>query len=254
MRRLALAALVVTACGGSPTSAPAPGSGPTPAHHVLYLTHSAGFVHDVLPASEQVMRDIGSASGVFDATATKDCALVSAESLRGYDAVIFFTSGELPMSDAQKQALLDFVRSGKGFVGIHSATDTFYGWPDYGDMIGGYFDGHPWHQSVRIRVEDRNQPATSHLPDSFTIDDEIYQFRDWSRSRVHVLLSLDASSVDLKVDGVHRTDKDFANAWTRAYGGGRVFYTALGHEPAVWRDPRFQQHLLGGIKWAMGLS
>ena len=146
------------------------------------------------------------------------------------------------------------MRSGRGFVGIHSATDTFYEWPDYGQMIGAYFDGHPWHQDVRIRVEDKNHPATNRLPDSLTISDEIYQFRDWSRDRVHVLLSLDPASVDLTKDGVHRTDKDFANAWTRTYGSGRIFYTALGHDAAVWRDTRFQQHLLGGIKWAMGVQ
>ena len=249
MRRFLVCTLALTACGSGTTAPSAP-----PTRHVLYLTHSAGFVHDVLPLSEQVMRDIGATSGAFDATATKDCALVSAESLRGYDAVIFYTTGELPMSDTQKQALLEFVRSGRGFVGIHSATDTFYEWPDYGQMIGAYFDGHPWHQDVRIRVEDKNHPATNRLPDSLTISDEIYQFRDWSRDRVHVLLSLDPASVDLTKDGVHRTDKDFANAWTRTYGSGRVFYTALGHEAAVWRDTRFQQHLLGGIKWAMGVQ
>jgi uncharacterized protein len=249
VRRLLIASIALAACGGSPT---APAS--APARHVLYLTYSAGFVHDVLPLSEQTLRDIGTTSGAFDATATKDCSLVSADSLKTYDAVIFFTTGELPMSDAQKQALLDFVRSGKGFVGIHSATDTFYQWPDYGQMLGAYFDGHPWHQEVRIRVEDRNSPATRQLPDPFTIGDEIYQFRDWSRDRVHVLLSLDPASVDLTAAGVHRSDRDFANAWTRAYGNGRVFYTALGHDAAVWRDQRFQQHLLGGVKWAMGIS
>lgn len=249
MRRFLVATLALAACGGGPM---APSAAPT--RHVLCLTHSAGFVHDVLPVSEQIVREIGASSGAFDATVTKDCALVSAESLRNYDAVIFYTTGELPMGDAQKQALLEFVRSGKGFIGIHSATDTFYQWPEYGELIGGYFDGHPWHQDVRIRVEDKNHPATSHLPGTFTITDEIYQFRDWSRDRVHVLLSLDPASVDLAADGVHRTDKDFASSWTRPYGGGRVFYTALGHEAAVWRDTRFQQHLLGGIKWAMGVQ
>jgi len=138
-------------------------------------------------------------------------------------------------------------------VGIHSATDTFYKWPEYGDLIGGYFDQHPWHQQVTIKVEDQRHPATDHLGRTFTITDEIYQFKDFSRTRVHVLLSLDAASVDLNKPAVHRADRDFAIAWSRTYGKGRVFYTALGHRPEVWQDERFQQHLLGAIRWVMGL-
>jgi type 1 glutamine amidotransferase len=219
---------------------------------VLYLTHSAGFRHGVLPLTRELLPEFGRADGLFEATVTEDCALVSAESLARFDAVVFYTTGELPMDDAQKRALVDFVQSGRGFVGIHSATDTFYKWPEYGEMIGGYFDGHPWHEAVGVRVEDASHPATRHLPPRLTITDEIYQFKDWSRSRVQVLLSLDPESVDLTKKGVHRTDRDFALAWTRTYGKGRVFYTALGHEPDVWRDDRFRQHLRGGIRWAMG--
>jgi uncharacterized protein len=222
------------------------------APRVLYLTHSAGFKHDVLPLTEEVMRDLGKRSGAFDATVTQDCSLISAPSLKNYAAVVFFTTGELPMDEAQKKALVEFVRSGRGFVGIHSATDTFYKWSEYLELVGGYFDGHPWHQEVTLRVEDRTHPATAHLPATFAIRDEIYQFRDWARDRVHVLLSLDPGSVDLSKKGVHRSDKDFAVAWTREFGKGRVFYTALGHEAAVWQDPRFQQHLAGGIRWATG--
>jgi uncharacterized protein len=219
---------------------------------ILYLTHSAGFKHDVLPTSEQIMRELGKTSGAFEATVTQDCSLISEASLKQYAAVVFFTTGELPLDDAQKKAFIEFVRSGRGFVGIHSATDTFYKWPEYLDLIGGYFDGHPWHQEVTIRVEDKAHPATAHLPASFTINDEIYQFRDWSRDRVHVLLSLDPASIDLTKKGVKRTDKDFAVSWTREFGKGRMFYTSLGHEAAVWKDPRFQQHLVGGIRWATG--
>jgi type 1 glutamine amidotransferase len=225
-----------------------------PTRRLLYVTHSAAFKHSVLPTSEGVVSEIGRSSGAFTATVTQDCSLISADSLRQYDAVFFYTTGELPISDQQKQALMDFIRGGKGFVGAHSATDTFYKWPEYGDMIGGYFNDHPWRQEVVIKVEDQNHPATKHLPATFKLSDEIYQFKDWSRSNVHVLLSLDTSSVDLKNERVKRTDGDFALAWTKSYGKGRVFYTALGHEEFVWQDPRFQQHLLGGIKWAMGME
>jgi type 1 glutamine amidotransferase len=219
---------------------------------VLYLTHSAGWKHDVLPLSEEIMKQIGERSGAFEATTTKDCSLVSRESLKQYDALVFYTTGELPISDEQKAAFLDFIKSGKGFVGIHSATDTFYKWPEYGELIGGYFDQHPWHQDVTIKVEDRRHPATRHLESSFTIKDEIYQFKNFSRDRVHVLMSLDTSSVDLTLPAVHRTDKDFAIAWWRNYGKGRVFYTALGHRPEVWQSEMFQKHLLGALRWAMG--
>ena len=219
---------------------------------VLYVTQSAGFKHAVLPLSEEILPQIGTKANAFETTVAHDVSGITADNLKNYGAVVFYTTGELPMSDEQKAALMQFVREGHGFVGIHSATDTFYKWSDYGQMIGGYFNDHPWHQEVTIRTEDATHPATRHLPASFTMNDEIYQFRDWSRNDVHVLLSLDPASVDLTKPNVKRTDKDFALAWTRTVGKGRMFYTALGHEPAVWQDPRFQQLVVGGISWAMG--
>jgi len=219
--------------------------------YVLYLTHSAGFKHDALPLSQQVLKDLAERTGAFVITTTEDCSLLSRQELEKYDAVVFYTTGELPISDDQKVAFLDFIKSGKGFIGIHSATDTFYKWPEYGELIGAYFDGHPWHQDVTIKVEDNHNPATRHLEKSFRIKDEIYQMRNFSRSRVNVLMSLDTTSVDLTLPTVHRTDKDFALAWCREYGKGRVFYTALGHRAEVWQDERFQKHLLGALRWVM---
>ena len=219
---------------------------------VLYLTQSAAFAHAVLPHSEEVLRRIGAESSAFDVTVSHDASTLTAATLEGYDAVVFYTTGELPMRDDQKAALLAYVGGGGGFVGVHSATDTFYDWPDYLALIGGYFDGHPWRQEVVVRVEDQAHPSTRHLGASFRIDDEIYQFRRWSRDAVNVLLSLDVTSVDLTAAGIKRTDQDFALAWTRREGAGRVFYTALGHRPEVWDDARFQRHLLEGIRWAMG--
>jgi type 1 glutamine amidotransferase len=220
---------------------------------VLYVTHSAGFKHQVLPLTEEILPEIGKANG-FEVTVAREVSGITAENLKGYSAIVFYTTGELPMSEDQKRAFLSFISDGRGFVGIHSATDTFYKWPEYGKLVGGYFDNHPWHKDVTIRNEDPAHPATRHLPTSFTLNDEVYQFRDWSRSSVRVLLSLDPTSVDLAARGVKRTDKDFALAWTNTLGKGRMFYTALGHEPAVWRDERFQRHLAGGIRWAAGLD
>ena len=216
---------------------------------ILYVTHSAGFKHAVLPHSEQVFPELGTRAGWFTVDVTQDVAKLNAADLKQYDAVAFYTTGELPITDQQKADLQAFVEGGKGFIGIHSATDTFYKWPWYGTMIGGYFDGHPWTQKVTITVEDQKHPSTKHLGASFEIDDEIYQFKEWSRSNVHVLMKLDTTSVDMTKKGVKRTDNDFATAWTRTQGKGRVFYTALGHRPEVWDDARFQQHLVEGVRW-----
>lgn len=214
---------------------------------ILYLTHSAGFRHDCLPLSQQVMRDIAARSGKIEITATEDLASLS--DLRDYAAVAFFTSGELALSPAQKEGLLAFVRNGGGFAGFHSATDTLYTWPEYGDLIGGRFDGHPWTRAVRIDVEDPDHPASRHLAPSFVLTDEIYQFREFSRNRVRVLMTLDTGSVDPAAAGVNRTDGDFALAWTRNFGNGRVFYTALGHFDDTWRDGRFQQMVEQSLLW-----
>ena len=223
-----------------------------PERRLLYLNHAAGYKHKTSASSGAIVKQMGEETGAFQTTVTDDCSVLTADNLKNYDAVLFYTSGELPISDEQKQALLEFVRAGKGFAGIHSATDTLYRWPEYGELIGGYFDEHPWHQQVRVKVEDRDHPATRHLGTQFTITDEIYQFKNWSREKVHVLLSLDTESVDLDKKEVHRTDKDFALAWTRRYGLGRVFYTAFGHTPEVWADQRFRTHLLNGLRWALG--
>lgn len=221
---------------------------------VLYLTHSAGFKHDVLPLSMQLMPEIGRKHG-FDVVATRDLTFLTPLALEAYDAVVFYTTGELPVSDADRAGLMAWIRAGGGFVGIHSATDTFYRWPEYGEMIGGYFDNHPWHQQVVVKVEDRTSPATRHLPSpSWTITDEIYQFRNWDRTKRTVLLSLDTSSVNLRANGVKRTDGDFALAWTSTTGKGRVFYTALGHRAELWQSPDYQAHLAGGIRWVLRLD
>jgi uncharacterized protein len=218
---------------------------------MLYFTHSAGYHHEVIPVSRDILQKLGATSPRFELIATEDVAVFTPENLRRYGAVMFFTTGELPMSDAQKNALLDFVRSGGGFLGVHSATDTFYRWPEYGKLIGGYFDQHPWHQDVTIDVADRTDPVVAHLAPSIALKDEIYQIRDFDAAGSHVLLRLDPKSVDLKRDLVHFHPYGWPLAWTRSYGAGRVFYTALGHEEAVWRDARFGQMLGNAIRWAM---
>jgi uncharacterized protein len=218
---------------------------------VLYVTHSAGYRHDVLPLSRSILHDLGETSGRFEITAMEDVSVLTAENLRRFAAIMFFTSGELPVSDEQKTALLDFVRSGGGFLGVHSATDTFYSWPDYLKLIGGYFNGHPWHQAVRIAVVDPSDPLVGFLGTSLQIADEIYQISDFDYEGSQVLLRLDETSVDLTPSSVRRRFYGWPLAWTRTYGQGRVFYMALGHDEAVWRDPRYQRILLNAILWSI---
>jgi hypothetical protein len=251
MAPIVLALVPALLPAGEPQAAP---------QRVLVYTVSAGFEHDVVkrPAPDQlslVERELvalGRESGRFEAVPSRDSAEFDPERLARYGAVLFYTTGELPLSPERQRALLDFVKNGKGFVGVHSATDTFYALPEYGEMVGGYFDGHPWHEKVRVTVEDREHAATRHLAPSFEITDEIYQQKaPYDRAKLHVLLSLDVTSIDITKPGVNRKDRDFAIAWTRDVGRGRMFYTALGHRPEVWADPRFRSHLTGGIRWAL---
>src|SRR5436190_20357950 len=169
---------------------------------VLFLTATYGFRREgSINASVEVMQDLAKQSGVFEVDHTEDVSLINADNLRNYDAVYFFTSGELPFTDQQKADLLDFIRQGKGFGGSHSATDTLYTWPEYGELIGGIFDGHPWTQEAAFDVEEPENPMVAHMAPSFRATEEIYQFRSFSRDRVRVLLTLDTRSVDLAAPG-----------------------------------------------------
>jgi type 1 glutamine amidotransferase len=253
-RNIALAILVVAIAAWSQE--------PPKRKKLLAIGQSNGFQHDAVSHGLATVWKIGQESGLWDTYIRTDTQLITkkklpnnAKNLDYFDAIIFYTTLELDLNADQKADLLSFVKDdGKGFLGTHSATDTFYQWPEYGEMIGGYFDDHPWHQKVRVNVEDRKFPATEHFPKSFEITDEIYQFKNFSRDRVRVLMSIDTSSVDLTKKNVHRTDKDFAVTWVRNYGKGRVFYSSLGHREEVWNRPDVQKMWLEAVKWAMGIT
>jgi len=172
-----------------------------------------------------------------------------------FDAVVFYTNGELAMDERQKQDLLDFIaQDGKGFVGIHTAAATAYSWPEYGNMLGGVFDNHPWMISdAKIVVERPDFPAMRGFKTGMTIRDEHYQMlaEPYSRQDVDVLARIDTASVDMNASGVHRTDGDFPIAWIKDYGKGRVFYSGLGHTDAAWDDPRIRTMMLEAIVWAI---
>jgi type 1 glutamine amidotransferase len=153
--------------------------------------------------------------------------------------------------------MLSFIHDdGKGFVGIHAALDTNYTWPEYGEMIGGWFDQHPWMTfQAPIVTEDSDFPATRHFPKAFTKYDEIYQPKAWSRDKVNVLLSLDPAKLDYTNNPrIHRTDHDFPVAWSKMYGKGRVFYSTLGHTEEAWDDPDIRKMYFEAIRWALGMT
>jgi len=179
----------------------------------------------------------------------ENCGRINAETLKNFDVVLFFTTGN-PVNKEELKDLIDWVKAGGAFTATHCGSDTLYDSP-YGGLVGGYFDGHPWHQKIRLKVEDPDHAAARGFKDGDEITDEIYQFREqpYSRDKLHIILSVDNSSID--VSKGKRKDQDYAVSWCQAYGDGRSFFTSLGHRREVWRDPRFQEHLIGGIKWAL---
>ncbi len=219
--------------------------------NILMLRHSAGFEHSYLPDAEVTLKALGKQNG-WKVTTTHLLQRITAENLAKFDVLAFATTGNLAFDATQKAALLDFVKSGKGFVGIHNATDTGYDWPEYGEMLGGYFAGHPWTQEVNVIVEDQGHPATRMLGGSFKVYDEIYTFKNWDRKKTRVLMRLDNASVDLAKG--NRPDHDYALGWCHDYGKGRVMYTALGHPDALWHEPWFRDHIAACIRWAARLD
>jgi len=235
-------------CGASQPASTGSVTQPSPSGtpvRVLMLTATRGFRHDSIPVARDVMSTLAASSGAFTVTATEDLSAFTSSGLAGYDVIFFaLTTGELEFDAAQKAAIVNAVSGGKGFLGVHSATDTLYEWPDYGRLVGAYFKEHPWTQSATVLVEDSVHPSTAGLGDRFTLTEEFYTFRDNPRPRVHVLLRLDPASVG--------ATGDYPLAWTQSLGSGRAYYNALGHFQETWRDPRFQRQLIGAIQWAAG--
>jgi uncharacterized protein len=229
---------------------------------LLCIGEVKGFQHDSVSHGLATIERLGEETGIWDTFIRTDCQLITkkkltsnAKNLTNFDAVLFYTTGELDMDDSQKADLLSYIKEdGKGFIGVHSAIDTFYKWPEYGEMIGGYFDQHPWMQfPAPMIVEDPKFPGMDKFPKEFTIIDEIYQVKDYSRDRVRVLMRMDPNKLDLTNPKVHRKDGDFAVAWARNYGKGRVYFNCLGHREETWDKPEVQHMWVEAVKWAMGM-
>jgi type 1 glutamine amidotransferase len=244
---LAVMVTVIASCGGEDAPAsPSPiGQPQSNAIRVLMVTATAGFRHDSIETARVAVASLGATTGEFRVTATEDLSTLTSSGLAAYDVLFFaLTSGELPLAADQRAAILAFVSGGGGFLGAHSAADTLYGWPEYGEMVGAYFREHPWTQQATVVVEDASHPAAAGVGGQFSLNEEFYTFRENPRPRVQVLLRLDAASVG--------ASGDYPLAWTRAHGRGRVYYNALGHFSSTWLDARFQRQLRGAIAWAAG--
>jgi type 1 glutamine amidotransferase len=233
--------------------------------HVLVVTATQGFRHSSIPLAEKVIAGLGEQTGLFTVDYArggadgKDSADIqqkmTRDALKNYDAIIFAnTTGDLPLPE--KEALVDFVKSGKGFVGMHSASDTFHGWRPYIDMLGGEFRVHYEQARITCVNQDPHHPSTRHLGPTFTVLDEIYLMTNFNRANVHGILGLDKHPNESTLD--KRPNEaplgDYPVAWSRQIGKGRLFYTSLGHREDVWLSEDYQRHILGGIKWALDLE
>lgn len=228
--------------------------------HVLVIGEEKGYRHESVTHAMATIEHLGRETGLWDTTIRTDTEALTkkkleynAKNLNDFDAVIFFTGGTLEMDAQQKVDFLSFVHDdGKGFIGIHSAAITFTNWPEYGEMVGGYFDDHPWGTfDAPILVEDQQFPGMQQFPPSFPLKDEIYQIRNYSRDNLRVLMRLDANKLDLKNPRVHRADRDFAVTWAKMYGKGRVYYSTLGHPQENWDNPQIQKMYTEAIKWEL---
>jgi len=224
--------------------------------------------HDSVSHALAVIERLGYESGAYDTYIRTDSNIVSKRplmtdgkpasggpSLTSVDAIFFLGHRDVPLDAQQKADLLSFVRDeGKGFVAAHTATTAFESWPEFGEMIGARYDGHPWGSaSGTVINEDPSFPATRHFPAAFAFTDEFYQAKDYSRDTLRVLLRLDLSKMPKNAE-VHRTDGDFPLAWAKTFGKGRVFYSALGHAASTWDDPNVYHMYFEALKWSLGLS
>ncbi|MFQ5806314.1 MAG: family 16 glycoside hydrolase [Phycisphaerae bacterium] len=222
---------------------------------LLVFTLCKGFRHSSVECGAKALEIMGEKTGAYQAVVSDDLSMFAAEQLRQFDAVCFGnTTGELFDDAKLKKSFLAWVKSGEGVIGLHAATDCFYNWPEFGKMMGGYFDGHPWHEQVTIKLDEPDHPINAAFEGKpFEVVDEIYQFREpYSREKLRVLLSLDTNKTDMGKQGIRRDDRDFAVSWVREYGKGRVFYCSLGHREEIFWNPTVLRHYLDGIQFALG--
>jgi type 1 glutamine amidotransferase len=242
----------------------------------LFVTQSKGFVHgsvnrhkEALAPAEIAMTQLGQQTGLYDLHCTQDAeADITKENLKNYDIVMFYTTGDLPISPENLDYFINdwLKQKGHGFMGFHSATDTYHENETYWQMIGGTFVSHPWTagQRVTIDVYDPDHPASRPFGQQFTIKDEIYRYRHWQPDKVHVLMGLNMEKCMPLLKGGSRqayfkprTDKEpyaMPIAWVKDWGQGKVFYTNLGHNETTWTNKTFLKSVEGAVRWIRGLE
>jgi cytochrome c len=232
--------------------------------NVLVFSKTAGFRHDSIPNGIAAIQQLGQQND-FNVTATEDSAQFTDANLANFDVVVFLSTTGDVLNDTQQGAFERYVRAGGGFVGIHAAADTEYGWDWYGQMLGGYFRNHPaGTPTAAVDIVDGDEPSTEGLPARITRTDEWYNYQgplspavngsttaaDFSPrlSNVHVLATVDESTYG--EDDGNSADDDHPISWCADYDGGRVWYTGMGHTQASFSEPNFMQHILGGLETA----
>ncbi|SCF14012.1 Type 1 glutamine amidotransferase (GATase1) [Micromonospora haikouensis] len=249
MRRLlrsVLGAVTAAAAVLAATTSATPAIAADAPYDVLVFSKTAGFRHDSIAVGTQAIRELGAANG-FTVTATEDASRFTTANLAQYEAVVFLnTTGDV-LDAAQQSAFESYVNGGGGYVGVHAAADTEYGWSYYGSLVGGYFASHPAIQQANVRFENRAHPATGQLPQTLTRTDEWYNYQTNPRAGARVLATLDESSYSGGSMG-----GDHPISWCKTVSSGRSFYTGLGHTQGSYAEAAFRSHLLGGIRYAAG--
>lgn len=212
---------------------------------VLVFSLTKAYHHASIPAGIAAIQQLGLANH-FEVDTTTDAALFTARNLRKYGAVIFMSTTGDVLNETQQEAFVQYIHSGGGYVGVHAASDTEFDWPWYNRLVGAYFKSHPKQQEAVLTIVDSTHASTRHLPHNWKRKDEWYNFKD-IQPNLHILITIDEKSY---TGGENRENHPMA--WYHAFEGGRAFYTALGHTNESYADPLFLQHLLGGIRYAVG--
>ncbi|MEM6895513.1 MAG: ThuA domain-containing protein [Bacteroidota bacterium] len=253
MKRLTLSLLllVLWSCSNAQTGTEENASEEVvPPKFVLVFSKTAGYRHESIEKGTETLRKLGRDNG-FVVLQTETSEDFNATNLANYQLVVFLSTTQDVLNDKQQTAFENYIKGGGSFMGIHAATDTEYDWPWFGKLVGAYFDGHPNNPNIRdakIDVLDNSHPSTAHLSSTWQRSDEWYNYKNLN-PKMKVLLNLDETSYEGGTNG-----KNHPIAWYHEFDGGRSFYTGGGHTNESFDEPAFQQHLLGGILWCLGVK
>jgi len=224
---------------------------------ILVFNLCNGFKHSSIPYWDKALEIMGKKTGAFQVEISNDMSAFSAENLAKFDAVCFNNTTQLKFNQSQRESLMNFVKGGKGIIGIHAATDNFNDWPDAAKMMGGQFSGHPWGGggTWAIKIDEPSHPLTAAFKGKgFKVKDEIYRTAApfYSRAEQLVLMSLDMTDEATRKQAEKPSDADTGITWVKTFEKGRVFYCSLGHNNDLTWDPAILQHYLAGIQFALG--